>query len=352
MKTLTVNDAERDRYWRRPVDTRRQMLVFARNIWKLIPAVVAGGILGALIWMGYHALADGTTYRAYSEFYLDFAMTDNGEAYDYYNGYTWNDLMTTDRIAGHTLENLNGETDIAGLERATLAEILSDIRVLRVTFTDSDEALCGDIQRATEQALVTFGEEAREFEQISVIKTVTPERMVADDRILQAVMLGAIIGLLIALAVMNFRYLLDDTVMVPSDLSDLGLDLLGITTSDHDEKLESRLNAYLTADGVKGDGSPSDGVKGDGSLSDASAGTDHVYLDASQYQTIDAALPEAGKGASIIISIPYRRVSRSAVALLADRLTAGGHEVAGVRITDADSRFYRAYYAFETGDKG
>ena len=339
MKPLTDRCADRDRYWRRPVDTRKQTLVFARNIWKLIPGVLAGALLGALIWMGYHALADGTEYRAYSEFYLDFALTDNGEAYDYYNGYTWNDLMTTDRIAGHTLENLGGKTDVAGLERVTTAEILSDIRVLRVTFTDSDETLCGDIQTATEQALVTFGQEAREFEQISVIKTVAPERMVADNRILQAVMLGAVIGLLVTLGVMNFRYLLDDTVMMPSDLSDLGLDLLKITTADHDEKLEARLNAYLT-----------DGDKGDGSPADASADTDHVYLDASQYQKTDAALPEAGE--SVIITIPYRRVSRSTVVLLAERLTAGGHHVEGVRITDADSGFYRAYYAFEAGSKG
>ena len=333
MITRTVDERQRDRYWRGRVDSRRLMLVMLRNIWKLIPGIIAGGILGAVIWMGYHAIADGTEYRAYSEFYLDFAMMDNGAAYDYYNGYTWNDLMTTDKIAAHTLENLNGKTDVAGLERITVAEILSDIRVLRVTFTDSDESLCADVQSATEQALVTFGQEAREFEQISVIKTVTPERVIADNRILQAILLGVIIGALVTLAVMNYKYLLDDRIMVPSDISGLDIRLLGIETKDHDEKLESRLNAYMSSGITSGDedGSP-----------------DPVCIDASAYQNTDAELPPVTAGKAVVISVPYRRVTRCALALLADRLTDEGYDIAGVKVTDADSRFYRAYYAFDS----
>lgn len=332
MITRTVDEKERDRYWRGRVDSRKQMLVMLRNIWKLIPGIIAGGILGAVIWMGYHAIADGTEYRAYSEFYLDFAMMENGAAYDYYNGYTWNDLMTTDKIAAHTLDNLGGKTDVAGLERITLAEILSDIRVLKVTFTDSDESLCADVQAATEKALVTFGQEAREFEQISVIKTVAPERVVADNRILQAVLLGVIIGALVTLAVMNYKYLLDDRIMIPSDLSGLDIRLLGIDTKDHDDKLESRLNAYMSAGSNPGDGA---------------ANPDPVYIDASAYQNTDTELPSVSAGTPVIISVPYRRVTRSALALLADRLTDGGCDIRGAKITDADSGFYRTYYAFD-----
>ncbi|MBQ9332826.1 MAG: hypothetical protein IJS12_00640 [Lachnospiraceae bacterium] len=326
MKTLTGNEEMRDRYWRKPMDMRKQLLVLGRNIWKLIPGIAIGAVLGALLWIGAHRITDGAMYSGYSEFYLDFAMTESGAAYDYYNGYTWNDLMTTDKIASHTLENLNEGSDIAELERVTTAEILSDIRVLRVSFTDSDERKCADIQTATEQALVTFGNEAKEFTQISLIKSVSPEKVAADDRIKQAILLGAILGLLITLGIMDYRYLLDDRIYVPSDISDLGIPLLGISTSDHDEKLESRLNA----------------------IPDTTAATDDdtVYIDASEYQSMDGELPSISDSSCLIIRIPYGRVTRSALALMTDRAEGAGAHILGAEITDADSRFYRAYYSF------
>lgn len=329
-----ADNAVKDIYWRKPMDARKQAIVFACNIWKLIPGILIGAILGVLLWTGYHAIADGMQYSGYSEFYLDFAMMENGAAYDYYNGYTWNDLMTTDPIAAHTLENLGGRTDISGLERVTTAQILSDIRVLRVTFADSDESLCSDIQSATEQALVKFGDEAKEFEQISLIKSVKPERQMADDRTLQALLLGAIIGLLTTLAFMNYKYLLDDAVMVPSDISDLGIGLLTISTADHDEKLESKLNAYA--------GSSTDA---DGNTSDSERAA-IVHLNASEYQNGDGKAADISGGTPVIITVPYRKATRSALTLMTDRLKAAGADVLGVEITGADSRFYRAYYSF------
>lgn len=326
MKTLTSNEAVRDRYWRKTMDMRKQLLVLSRNIWKLIPGIVIGAALGALLWTGVHRITDGAMYSGYSEFYLDFAMTENGAAYDYYNGYTWNDLMTTDMIAAHTLENLHGGSDIAELERVTTAEILSDIRVLRVSFSDSDEQKCADIQTATEQALVSFGTEAKEFTQISLIKSVSPEKVVADDRIKQAILLGAILGLLITLGIMDYRYLLDDRIYVPSDISDMGIPLLRISMSDHDEKLENRLNAFLDTSAMVDD--------------------DTIYIDASEYQKSDGKLPSISDTTHLVIRIPYGRVTRSALALMADRAEGADAHILGAEITDADSRFYRAYYSF------
>ncbi len=331
MKTLTGNETTRDMYWRKPMDMRKQLLVLSRNIWKLIPGIVIGAVLGAAIWTGVHRITDGAMYSAYSEFYLDFAMTENGAAYDYYNGYTWNDLMTTDMIAAHTLENLHGGSDIAELERVTTAEILSDIRVLRVSFSDSDEQKCAHIQAATEQALVTFGTEAKEFTQISLIKSVSPEKVIADDRMAQAILLGAILGLLITFGIMDYRYLLDDRIYVPSDISGLNIPMMRISTSDHDEKLEGRLNSLLDTS--------------------ASAGDDTVYIDASEYQNTDGELPRISDTTQLIIRIPYGRATRSALALMADRAAGSGARILGAEITDADSRFYRAYYSFSDHKK-
>ena len=51
-----TDNAVSDRYWRKPMDARKQALVFARNIWKLIPGIIIGALLGALLWKGYHLI--------------------------------------------------------------------------------------------------------------------------------------------------------------------------------------------------------------------------------------------------------------------------------------------------------
>ena len=320
-----VKNKDMNGYWRAGIDSRKTALLFVRDLWKVILGAIAGAILGVLLYLGYHALAVGPEYKAYSEFYLDFAMMENGAAYDYYNGYTWNDLMTTDIIADRTLANLGGKADIAKLEQVTRADIFSDIRLLTVTITDTDMELCKEIQTATENALVSFGEDAKEFEKITLIKTVTPERMITDDRTVQAAILGAIIGFFFSIIVLQFIYTLDDSVMVPSDVAGTGLEVKGIRTKAKDEALESRLNAFF----------------GDASQDET------VHIDAAAFQNTGEALPEVPAGAPVVIDVPYRKVTASALKLLADRLKASGTESAGCEITEADEKFLKAYYSFE-----
>ena len=321
-----VKNKDMNGYWRAGIDSRKTALLFVRDLWKVILAALAGAILGVLLYLGYHAVAVGPEYKAYSEFYLDFAIMENGAAYDYYNGYTWNDLMTTDIIADRTLANLGGKADIAKLEQVTRADIFSDIRLLTVTITDTDETLCREIQTATENALVSFGEDAKEFEKITLIKTVTPERMITDDRTPQAAMLGAIIGLILSIIILQFIYTLDDSVRVASDLAGTGLELKGIRTKNKNEALESRLNAVFAED--------------------SGSEEELFHIDAAAFQNTEEELPKVPAGSSAVVDVPYGKVTTSALKLLADRLKASGTEPVGCIITDADEKFLKAYYSF------
>ena len=318
----------RTTYWSAHTDQRKLALFALRDLWKVIAGIVCGAAAGVLIYFVYHAIADGTVYTAYSQFYLDFAFDEAGEAYDYYNGYTWNDLMTTDPIADLTLQNLGSEFDVSRLEQDTRADILSDIRVLKVSFTESDERSCTDVQNATEKALMTFGENAKEFTQISVIKSVKPTLQVADNRILQAIILGAIAGFVISLIALWFMYILDDKITVPSDMDGLDIPVRGVKTAASDEKLEARLNAVFSG-------------------SESAQDEDMTHIDASAYQDPDAGLEGIlSASGSVVIDVPYRRVTRTMLKLMRDRLTASGVDVAGCMITDADASFLRKYYSF------
>ncbi|MCR5595147.1 MAG: hypothetical protein K6G12_04820 [Lachnospiraceae bacterium] len=316
MKTGDRDQCGKDAYWTYRPDTRKMAILFVRNLWKVIIGMAAGAVVCALGYFAYHAIFDGTIYSGYSRFYIDFTIDEDGNAaYDYYNGYTWNDLMTTDLIAGYTLDNVQDKSiDIVKLEEDTRADILSDIRVLKVTFTDSDEAVCADIQQATEKAVVSLGEDAKEFDKISLIKSVAPSRVYTDDRIKQAILLGLLAGLIISLIVMRFKYILDDTIMLPSDIRDMGIKLLGVNLKEEDPELAKKLNSLINTEST-------------------------------------GAEDKDGKE-PVTIEIPYKGMTRSALRYELDRYEENGVPVKGAYINGADNAFYKIYYyGSKTADK-
>lgn len=313
------------------MDRRKVTLTALNKLWVVCTFFFAGIALGALIYFAYHAITDRTVYSATSEFYLDFAIDPTGEVYDYYNGYTWNDLMTTDPIAGHTLEYLKASEaganaqaaglDISLLEQATTADILSDIRVLHVTIKDGDEALCGAIQSATESALITFGEEAKEFTKISVIKTEPPKRIYADDRLKQALILGAIIGAIAGVFAVWLYVVLDDSVRFPSDLRGMQKGFVSVSFKEQDEALADR---FKTGAEPMPEGAS--------------------VIDAGEFSALNVRLTDTKYSGDHIISVPYGKVTRSALDLLQSRIEADGGRVLGFVIKDADNREYKKYY--------
>ena len=101
---------------------------------------------------------------------------------------------------------------------ATKAEILSDLRLLTITVTTHDADSCNAILQATGQSLTDRGREAKEFHRIEVIQTTEAALVVADSRLVQAVLIGLVLGAVMALLGMLLYYVLDDRIMVAADL--------------------------------------------------------------------------------------------------------------------------------------
>lgn len=386
------NDRTKVIYWGAHPDRRGILLMAVKRIWIAAVCLVAGGILGPVINLLYHAATDEIFYVAHSEFYLDFAYDPTGQVYDHYNGYTWNDLMTTEPIAGHTLEYLRSgsipelgtddqgasggydelsgaalsgaypDADISLLEKDSTAEILSDIRVLHLTVKDSDPELCAAVQKATEAALLTFGEEAKEFEKISLIKSEAPERQYADDRTLQAVLLGLIIGGLAGIFCVWFYSIMDDRVRFPADLAGITdeVPLLRVEFRHEDERLAERFDfKHITVIGsevsgtVKKDSEAAGRVRiiDAGAFADMSESLKGLTRSDLEYRASDDAsedsetsINEIPGSENVLIRVPYARVNRSALILLLDRIRSEGGRAAGMIITDADNRDYKKYY--------
>ena len=184
------------RYSDAGMDIKKLVLCFAKRIWLAAAAGAAGAVIGGLVYLMVSVVPEAEReYQAISKVYLDFAPDETGEIYQAYNGYTWNDLMATDPILDVTMKYLPETYSREDVMGATKAEILSDLRLLTITVTTHDADSCNAILQATGQSLTDRGREAKEFRRIEVIRTTEAALVVADSRLVQAVLIGWTTGL-------------------------------------------------------------------------------------------------------------------------------------------------------------
>ena len=219
-----------EEYRNRGMDLKRLVLFFQKKLWLVIMLVILGATAGGILYQMLHSMKMPVEYQAVSKLYISFGHDESGEVYQYYNGYTWNDLLDTDPIMDLVMMYLPGYEKEQVME-ATTAEILSDIRLLTITVRGEEEKFVREISRATENGLKEFGRESEELEQIKVIRSGVPQRVYWDDRTSAACITGAVILGVISLLVIGFNYALDEAVYVQEDIEKrYGVKALGILT--------------------------------------------------------------------------------------------------------------------------
>ena len=219
-----------EEYRNREMDLKRLVILFKKKLWLVIMLVILGATAGGILYQMLHSMKMPVEYQAVSKLYISFGHDESGEVYQYYNGYTWNDLLDTDPIMDLVMMYLPGYEKEQVME-ATTAEILSDIRLLTITVRGEEEKFVREISRATENGLKEFGRESEELEQIKVIRSGVPQRVYWDDRTSAACITGAVILGVISLLVIGFNYALDEAVYVQEDIEKrYGVKALGILT--------------------------------------------------------------------------------------------------------------------------
>lgn len=188
------------------------------KLWLLLMLAVVGAVLGGLIYQVARAMRMPITYESVSKLYISFGVDETGEIYQYYNGYTWNDLLDAEPILNRIMEFMPQDYSRAEVSEATKAEILSDIRLLTVTVQGSTEKFVREIQSAVERGLEVYADDSEELRRIEVIKSTEPVLVFWDNRTVTACVLGAAVLAVISCLVMAFAYVLDESVYVQSDL--------------------------------------------------------------------------------------------------------------------------------------
>ena len=205
------------------MDRRRAFFVLLPKLWLLL----VGGLLGALIGIGIclawsHLTDPGPRYRREEKLYIDFAFNEKTkENYDYYNAYTWNDILHTEEILGRAYARL--EKEGAAISREELWEMVnielpSDIRLIHLETIGPSEILTDMVSETTEQELIAFADRMEEFRGMRVIEKGETKPFLRVLQTGRAAEAGAVLGFLFALIALGLWYSLDDRILLPGDL--------------------------------------------------------------------------------------------------------------------------------------
>lgn len=310
------------------LDFKLTAILFLKKIWLVLLCAFAGAAFaGGLYFLLHVVYAPAREYEAVSKLYLEFATDDDGDAYQYYNGYTWNDLMGTEPIRNKMMEQLPG-MDQNEVREAVAADILSDIRLLTVTVTTHDAEKTQALIRAAEDALVRFGSEMAEFEEIRVIEHGQAGLVAVEDETVRAVLLGAVAGVLFCLLGLWFVCVLDDSIYVPSQFEKrYGYPVFGVRFAGKGgsalEELELQTNLeYLTA----------------GRENEVRMSVEKCREELPDYEVLR-------KSGGVILEILYGRGNGKWIEKQISQLRKQDCEILGAVLMDVDQRVYRMYMA-------
>ncbi len=308
---------------------RSVYLQILRKIWIVPVCGAVTALLFGLIYTGVIVTAHGQRqYTQTSTFYLDFAQNENTQtAYDYYNAATWDGLLYTHPGIFETIEReLPAGMTLEEADEATGADLVSDIRVLTVDVTTSDKETTSGLSKAIQDGLISFGESAKEFDQITFLSATEPTLIVVSDRTRNAVLLGAVLGILFSYLLLRLTILLGDAIHTPEEAAErFVLPVLGV---QGDAKVPAFLQKEL-----------SENLSRIG-LSDLSGNDEITVLTADG----DRPVSEEGK---VIIAIPFgkRGVGTKLQHDLTGMKNAGNAQILGLVITGADGAFLQRYYS-------
>ena len=204
---------------REPLDYRLIWLRFLRKLWILPIAVLAGTMLvGAAYYFSRTAARGGRTYQAESVFYIDFAENAQGEEYDYYNYFTWGEVIHTDFFLDYVYERMMGEYSREELASYITATVDSDVRYLYVRCNTHFPELSVRLASVMETIVPQFAEIRDEFETIEVAKKGDEAKDSSKIRLGNACFLGACLGLAVAVLGILAILILDTGVYLPSTI--------------------------------------------------------------------------------------------------------------------------------------
>lgn len=206
-----------DHFLQEKFDNRRFLLLNINKIWQIAVGAVAGACLFAfLYYLKTDILQGEPLYRARTLYGITFDREQVDNIHDYYNDYTWNEILDSDRIAGRAAEIL-GDLSKEEIAAATTIPTMSDIRFIWV-YVDMESGEQADrVMMAIGESLREFALSTDGFKEIVVWDVKKTEQIREDSLIGRMTVAGAVIGALAACFVICFVGVMDDSICTEKD---------------------------------------------------------------------------------------------------------------------------------------
>ena len=211
-------------YGKETFDLQLCLLLFIRKIWVFVLGGVVGGLLiGGIYTLKNVVFAPVPQYEMVSEYYMEYALNQEGKEYTIFNQVTWESMIYSDDIIDSMLLKLNelqkdtkSPLNKEQVKQNISATLLSDTRILTTTVVGDEKEEVENMNTALLFSLEEFGKNQKEFITIRPMKI--PEQASIqnpDIRVWNATILGIVIGLSITGFSLLLFFVWDDRIYVP-----------------------------------------------------------------------------------------------------------------------------------------
>lgn len=222
------------------VDSAAMLATLITKLPVLLVLAVAGAVLGS----GLHLIITffqtmEPVYISETEYYIDFA-DGRYEAKDYYNDFTWNDVLSTDLILGKAMESLGENYDREQIGSMISADILSDVRYLTITVKGGNAELVESVKDALGTAFVEFGQCKEEFDSIEKIEDLGITQEQPQYFALRAALLAACLFAAAGIFVILLKFCRGSEFYTKNDISKVfGIPVYGLTVRNRQKNNRS-----------------------------------------------------------------------------------------------------------------
>lgn len=188
------------------VDVRLVLLLLLKKGITILVCTLLGVAAAGIIYMSiYMAAVGGAKYKCEAKFYIHFDNFDDKDYFDYYyNGYCWDELLSSDMILGYAMENCSekyglSQSDREFVDDCITADIQSDVRVLTIYIETPTEIDGLNIRQTIIDAIAHFQTVGEHIENIELIQQTDPKLEMIDNNIWRALVLGGVLGFVFAI---------------------------------------------------------------------------------------------------------------------------------------------------------
>lgn len=320
-------DLEKKGYMNQGIDLKRLVLVLGKKLWLILAATVLGAVLGGMTYKVVTGITNGEPeYRASADYYISFFE----DGADYYNAYTWDNILRDDPIVDYALTLLPKEITKDMVKASVTGEMLSDYRILTVHVNAKSKEVADTIAAAYEKSLWHFGQEMDLLDKVERWSQEDAVLFEKNNKTMNAAFLGAIVAFLLVTFVVLFYYILEDAFYVERDAEErFGLKVYGLLTKQNDEIQKQIFRDHL-----------------------------NYVFGAEEIETWNAEIIPASEDYKrlrtkehLLLNIPWGRNNGRQAEKVLRQMELQDVKVEGIVITEAEDSFIKAYYAVDRAKK-